>query len=89
MPSPIANPAPTHLLLPFAASADDDWLRAMQAVPAEQTRHVARLLQGMRPLTADDAGANALSPPHERALARAQGLVPGEVADGLIPWAAR
>ena len=88
MPAPQAPPAPTHLLLPFAASADDYWLRAMQAIPAEQTRHVARLLQGMRPLAADDAGANALSPPHERALARAQGLVPGEVADGLIPWAA-
>ena len=88
MPAPQAPPAPTHLLLPFAASADDYWLRAMQAIPAEQTRHVARLLQGMRPLAADDAGAHSLSPPHERALARAQGLVPGEVADGLIPWAA-
>ena len=88
MPAPQAPPAPTQLLLPFAASADDYWLRAMQAIPAEQTRHVARLLQGMRPLAAVDAGANALSPPHERALARAQGLVPGEVADGLIPWAA-
>jgi hypothetical protein len=76
------------LLLPFAASADDDWLRAMQAIPTEQTRHVARLLQGMRPLAVEDAGANALSPPHERAMARAQGLVLGEVADGLIPWAA-
>ena len=88
MSVPIAPPATTHLLLPFAASADDDWLRAMQGLPAQQTRHVARLLQGMRPLAADDAGANALSPPHERALARAQGLVLGEVADGLIPWAA-
>ena len=88
MPALQAPPAPTHLLLPFAASADDDWLRAMQALPAGQTRHVARLLQGMRPLAAEDAGANALSPPHERALSRAQGLVLGEVADGLIPWAA-
>jgi hypothetical protein len=89
MSAPRSPPAPTHLLVPFAASADDDWLRAMQATPREQTRHVARLLQCMRPLAADDAGANALSPPHERALARAQGLVLGEVADGLIPWAAR
>ena len=88
MPAPIAPPAPTHLLLPFAASADDDWLRAMQAVPAEQTRHVARLLQGMRPLAADDAGAHSLSPPHERALARLEGLAGGELQDGLIPWAA-
>ena len=69
-PAPQAPPAPTHLLLPFAASADDYWLRAMQAIPTEQTQHVARLLQGMRPLAADDAGANALSPPHERVLAR-------------------
>ncbi len=83
-----APPAPTHLLLPFAASADDYWPRAMQAIPAEQTRHVARLLQGMRPLAADDAGANALSPPHERALARLEGLAGDELQDGLIPWAA-
>jgi hypothetical protein len=83
-----APPAPAHLLLPFAASADDYWPRAMQAIPAEQTRHVARLLQGMRPLAADDAGANALSPPHERALARLEGLAGGELQDGLIPWAA-
>jgi len=88
LPAPQAPPAPTHLLLPFAASADDDWLRAMQAVPAEQTRHVARLLQGMRPLAVDDAGANALSPPHERALARLEGLAGDGLQDGLIPWAA-
>ena len=88
MSAPISPPAPTHLLLPFAASADDDWLRAMQALPAEKTRHVARLLQGMRPLAADDAGAHSLSPPHERALARLEGLAGGELQDGLIPWAA-
>jgi len=88
MPDLIAPPAPTHLLLPFAASADDDWPRAIQAVPAEQTRHLARLLRGMRPLAADDAGAHSLSPPHERALARLEGLAGGELQDGLIPWAA-
>jgi hypothetical protein len=74
--------------MPFAASADDYWPRAMQAIPFEQTRHVARLLQGMRLLLADDAGANALSPPHERALARLEGLAGDELQDGLIPWAA-
>ena len=88
MSAPIAPPATTHLLLPFAASADDDWLRVMQALPAGQTRHVARLLQGMRPLAADEKGANALSPPHERALALLEGLAGDELQDGLIPWAA-
>jgi hypothetical protein len=88
MPPMPAPQAPAHLLLPFAASADDYWPRAMQAIPAEQTRHVARLLQGMRPLAAVDAGANALSPPHERALARLEGLAGDELQDGLIPWAA-
>ena len=88
MPPLPAPPAPTHLLLPFAASADDDWMRAMHALRAQQTRHVARLLQGMRPLAADDAGANALSPPHERALARLEGLAGDGLQDGLIPWAA-
>jgi hypothetical protein len=88
MPALQAPPAHTHLLLPFAASADDYWLRAMQALPAGQTRHVARLVQGMRPLAADDAGAFSLSPPHERALAQLEGLAGDELQDGLIPWAA-
>ena len=94
MPSPnTVNTAdtptpPAHLLLPFAACADDSWLLTMKAMPAEQTRHVAKLLQGMRPLARDAAGAQSLSPPHERALARVQGLVAGDLPDGLIPWAA-
>lgn len=61
----------------------------MQALPSASTRHLTRLLQGMKPQHADEASAHALSPPHERALARAQGLATDDTADGLIPWAAR
>lgn len=80
---------PPHLLIPFAACSAEGWLPAMQALPPASTRHLARLLQGMKPQQADEASAHTLSPPHERALARAQGLATDNTADGLIPWAAR
>jgi hypothetical protein len=82
-------PAPPHLLIPFAACSAERWLPAMQALPPASTRHLTRLLQGMKPQQADEASAHTLSPPHERALARAQSLVTSDTADGLIPWAAR
>jgi hypothetical protein len=88
MQAPNARQASAHLILPFAACADAGWLATMKALPAGQTLQLARLLQGMRPLALDTAGAQSLSPPHERALARAQALVTGNFSDGLIPWAA-
>lgn len=60
----------------------------MRALPRESTRHLSQLLQGMKPVQTDAADALTLSPPHERALARAQGLASAETPDGLIPWAA-
>jgi hypothetical protein len=42
----------------------------------------------MKLLHTDTGDAQTLSPPHERALARAQGLIADTVVDGLIPWAA-
>lgn len=78
--------SPAHLLIPFSACSAESWLPTMQALPPASTRHLVQLLQGMKALPLDEASAQSLSPPHERALARAQGLA---TADGLIPWAAR
>ena len=80
---------PSHLLIPFAACSAEGWLPALQALPPASTRHLARLLQGMKALPLEEASVHTLSPPHERALARAQGLATNATADGLIPWAAR
>ncbi len=60
----------------------------MQALPRENLRQLARLLQGMTAVQTDTRDATTLSPPHERALARALGLANHETPDGLIPWAA-
>ena len=90
--SPPSRPAPfalQHLLIPFAACSAPAWLPTLQALPRESTRNLSQLLQDMKPVLTDAGDAHTLSPPHERALARAQGL-PGDAgADGLIPWAAR
>lgn len=80
----------THLILPFAACADEAAQPALKALPSAQTRHFTTLLQGMTPLPPDEADARSLSPPHERALASLLGLGDSiEVfKDGQIPWAA-
>jgi hypothetical protein len=72
-------------VLPFAACASDAWLPAVQALPAAASRHLGKLLQGMKLVHTDSGDLRSLSPPHERVLARALGL---SAPDGLIPWAA-
>jgi hypothetical protein len=85
----LSSPASQHLLIPFAACSAESWLPALQALPPASTQRLAQLLRGMKPLHTDEASAHSLSPPHERALARVQGLTTVEIPDGLIPWAAR
>ena len=86
-PPPTALP---HLLIPFAVCSADAWLPTMKTLPKDSTRHLSQLLQGMRLLHTESSGdAHTLSPPHERALARAQGLITEDHPDGLIPWAAQ
>jgi hypothetical protein len=74
-----------HLLIPYAAP----WSEAgRQAQRTLRLPHLAALLKRLQPLPADpiDTGNEwSLSPPHERALARALGL---QGADGAVPWAA-
>ena len=71
-----------HLIIPFAASHADD---AMAALRQLQLPRLQQLLARLQPLPPDEGDELSLSPPHERALARALGL---PVNDGQIPWAA-
>jgi hypothetical protein len=86
-----SNAAPTgtqHLLIPFA-SASEPGCRAL--LPQLGLPHLSALL-ALLARAHDDAGDDhSLSPPHERALARALGLLGPDgqpYGDGLIPWAA-
>lgn len=71
-----------HLLVPFAACASP---QCAAALPGLQLPHLRRLLARLGPPQTDAGPADSLSPPHERALARAIGL---PVVDGLLPFAA-
>ena len=88
-PSAPQPSAPHHLLIPFAVCSADAWLPTMKALPPDSTRHLSELLRGMKLLHTDAGDAHTLSPPHERVLALAQGLMTADTPDGLIPWAAR
>ncbi|MDQ3059573.1 MAG: hypothetical protein M3R45_08605 [Pseudomonadota bacterium] len=88
-PSSLLPASPRHLILPFAACNAENWLPTVQALAPEASRHLGQLLQGMQLMHTDDQQAESLSPPHERALARALGLASEKTPDGLLPWAAR
>ncbi len=77
-----------HLVIPFAACTGEAWLQAMKALPAGSLKNLGKLLQGMKLVETSTGEALSLSTPHERVLARVQGLGTSELADGLIPWAA-
>ncbi len=72
-----------HLIVPFAAPLSDAGRAAASAMVLP---NLARLLGLLDEQGRDEADEWSLSPPHERALARALGLAG---ADGAIPWAAR
>ncbi len=83
MSAPTTAPAAArHLLIPFAA-ASDGGCRAL--LPALQLPNLQALIGRLTSMHTDSGGDHTLSLPHERALARALGLAPG---DGQIPWAA-
>ena len=71
-----------HLLIPFAFCSSEG---CASALPTLQLPHLAKLLARLTPMPLDTGDEFSLSPPHERALARALGL---PIDDGLIPWAA-
>ncbi|MGB4117639.1 MAG: hypothetical protein WBK51_13955 [Polaromonas sp.] len=71
-----------HLIVPFAHCSGEDWLQTISSI---KLKNLGKLLQGMQLTNTDTGAADSLSPPHERACAKALGLT---TADGLIPWAA-
>ena len=72
-----------HLLIPFAAPLSEAGRAAARTLALPQ---LAALLSVLTLQARDDADEWTLSPPHERALARALGWQAG---DGALPWAAR
>ncbi|MEY4712076.1 MAG: hypothetical protein RIS88_1526 [Pseudomonadota bacterium] len=71
-----------HLIIPYADAAG---LEAARAAVAGELRVLQGLLARLQPGEALTGDAQDLSPPHERAQARALGL---PAADGAIAWAA-
>lgn len=72
-----------HLLIPFAAPLSAPGRQAASTLVLPQLQS---LLGRLTLVLRDEADEWSLSPPHERALARALGLQGGS---GLLPWAAR
>lgn len=70
-----------HLSIPFAAPSSDAGRAALTALRLPQ---LDRLLARLRVQSRDEGDELSLSPPHERARARALGLAGG---DGQLPWA--
>jgi len=86
--TPTSSESATHLLVPFA-SASDPVCRA--ALPGLVLPNLGELLALLSPDHEDVGEDHSLSPPHERAHARAVGLLGADgqpFADGCIPWTA-
>lgn len=86
--SHLASEPSSHLLVPFA-SASDPGCRAV--LPQLALPQLSALLAELVPVVRDEGDEHSLSPPHERALAQAIGLLRPDGCpfdDGLIPWAA-
>jgi hypothetical protein len=71
-----------HLLIPFAHCSSEGCAAALGALKLPQLQ---KLLSRLVALPLDQGDELSLSPPHERALARALGL---PLTDGVLPWAA-
>ena len=73
----------THLLIPFASVSSEAAAKYLQDL---KLPHLRQLLSSLTLVDSDIGTDESFSPPHERAIARLQGL---PVADGGIPWAAQ
>ncbi|NWF46234.1 phosphoglycerate mutase [Hydrogenophaga sp. D2P1] len=81
-------PLPNRLLIPFASASAPECLAVLSGL---RLPNLQALLAELAPVTTDTGDDHSLSLPHERALARAQGLVKADGSacdDGQIPWAA-
>ena len=71
-----------HLMIPFASVLSEAGQQALQTLALPQ---LDKLLARLTAVERDSGDEYSLSPPHERAVAHAIGLVGG---DGSLPWAA-
>mgnify|MGYP006182849721 CR=1 FL=1 len=81
-------PLPTRLLIPFASASAPECLAVLSGL---RLPNLQALLAELESATTDNGDDHSLSLPHERALARALGLVKADGSaceDGQIPWAA-
>lgn len=76
-------PSPTHLLIPFAGRGSSACSAALATL---QLPNLDALLTRLAVAHDDTQADTTLTPPHERALARALGI---DAADGCIAWGAR
>jgi hypothetical protein len=74
-----------HVLIPYAAASAEGCQALLKQL---QLPHLHQLLALLSPTERDEADDYTLSPPHERAQARALGWGPLELKDGCLPWAA-
>jgi hypothetical protein len=81
--SPSLPHTATHVLIPFASVSSESVAKHLQDLNLPNLRE---LLVKLTLVNSDIGTDESFSPPHERALARAQGL---PVVDGYIPWAAQ
>ena len=72
-----------HLLIPFASVSSETAVKVQQDLKLPNLR---QLLATLTLVDSDLGTEESFSPPHERVLAKAQGL---PVVDGCIPWAAQ
>ena len=72
-----------HVIVPFASISTEAPNKLVQGLNLPNLR---QLLAALTLVDSDIGTEESFSPPHERALARAQGL---PVVDGYIPWAAQ
>ncbi|MBE0589486.1 MAG: hypothetical protein IH617_15760, partial [Hydrogenophaga sp.] len=88
MASEASPPLPNSLLIPFASASAPECLAVLSSL---RLPNLQALLAELAPTTTDSGDDHSLSLPHERALARARGLVKADGSacdDGQIPWAA-
>lgn len=79
-------PHTPHILIPFAAASSEDCQRQLSQLELPNLR---QLLNKLTLIEADAVADDTFSPPHERAWAKALGLMTADsFVDGYIPWAA-
>ncbi len=75
-----------HLLIPYASTQSEG---CQQALVTLKLPNLDKLLRQLTLTSTDSADGNTLIPPHERALAAAQGIFKANVTpDGQVPWGA-